>query len=79
MQCHLGGDLRQPPVCAGMFFVQGLENVLRGNPSFWIQWIAAPGSLAVAFFLYRKVVRAIPYGDGAGFFRGRSPNLIYVP
>jgi hypothetical protein len=45
-------------VCAGMFFVQGLENVLRGNPSFWIQWTAAPGFLAVAFFLYRKDVRA---------------------
>jgi hypothetical protein len=47
-------------VCAGMFFVQGLENVLRGNPSFWVQWIATPGFLAVAFLLYRKVVRAIP-------------------
>jgi hypothetical protein len=45
---------------AGMFFIQGVENALRGNPSFWIQFIAAPMFLAVALFLCRKVIRAIP-------------------
>lgn len=47
-------------VVGGMFLIQGLENALRGNPAYWIQFVAAPAFLAVAIVLCRKVVRAIP-------------------
>jgi hypothetical protein len=43
-----------------MNLVRGVQNVMRSNPSFWLQFIFAPAFMAVVIFLCRKIVKAIP-------------------
>jgi hypothetical protein len=48
---------------AGMFLVEGLENALRGNPSFWSQFVLV-GVIVVllvgVFVVCRRIAQAIP-------------------
>jgi hypothetical protein len=49
--------------CSGIFLMSGLDGVLRGQTSSWIQLISSPAMLGIAIAYGRLVWHAIPDRD----------------